>query len=64
MFRLALSLGYPHPDLMLSQMTTRQYVELMKYFELEGNRIEDKRAEVNEILTFERLEAQFRNQGT
>lgn len=34
-FRLCLELGYPHPDVLLSQITSRQFGEWMAYYNVE-----------------------------
>lgn len=44
--RFAHSLGYPHCDLMLADMTSSQLVELYSFFEMESR--EHERAELEQ----------------
>jgi hypothetical protein len=48
MFELAHSLGYPHPDLMLAQMTSIQFTELLMFFRIDREEKERLRAEAEE----------------
>jgi hypothetical protein len=56
MFELAHSWGYPHPDLMLAQMTARQASEMIAYLNYESDR--RKRAEA--LASEERIKDQLR----
>lgn len=51
---MAHSLGYPHPDLMLSQLTAMQYQELLIFFSTKNKRQEEAKAaaEDSDIKTF------------
>lgn len=44
-FRLAIALGYPHPDHLLAQLTSHQYSELLAFHSIEpiGEEREDLR---------------------
>ena len=48
LFRLALTLGYPHPDYLIQYLSSYQLTEWMAYFLIEpfGPRREDERAGV------------------
>jgi len=44
LFELAHSWGYPHPDMMLSQMTARQYLEMIAYLNYVSDKAERQQA--------------------
>jgi hypothetical protein len=48
LFDFAHSLGFPHPDLMLNQMTAAQYIELMAYFRVKNQAREEGESDAEE----------------
>lgn len=53
MFRLATALGYPHPDLLLRELTARQLAELRAYYQFEpfgGMRTDIALAKIAQLL--------------
>jgi hypothetical protein len=44
----ALSLGFPHPDLMLGTLTLNQYSELRAFFRLKNREEEERKQEIQE----------------
>ena len=55
LFEMAHSLGFPHPDLMLDQMSASQYIELLTYFRVKGQAKEQGEAEAEEANTMQFL---------
>ncbi|RPH38362.1 hypothetical protein EHM92_00325 [bacterium] len=46
--KFAHSLGYPHSDMMLSDMTASQYHELMVFFQVEEDEREELKSEAEQ----------------
>jgi hypothetical protein len=55
LFEFSHSLGFPHPDLMLDQMTAKQYIELLAYFRVKEKREVEGKAEAEEANTMQML---------
>lgn len=53
---MAHSLGYPHPDLMLDQMTSTQYRELLMFLHAKVESREQGEAEVQEFKVMQFFE--------
>jgi hypothetical protein len=60
LFELAHSWGFPHPDLMLEQMTARQSLEMISYL----NGKVEKRERSEDLANDTRLKEFFRAQMT
>jgi hypothetical protein len=58
LFELAHSWGYPHPDLMLAQMTAQQSLEMVSYL----NRKSEKRQRAENLANETQLKEFFRAQ--
>jgi hypothetical protein len=63
LFEFAHSLGIPHPDLVLDQMTAKQYIELLTYFKVRGEVREQGKAEAGEATVMQFLARKAANQG-
>lgn len=63
LFELAHSWGYPHPDLMLSQMTAIQAMEMFAYFNLQEKRKRKAETLANEVRLNDFFKAHVKSNG-
>jgi len=60
-YKMAISLGFPHPDLLMESMTARQSMDLFAYLNYESDKAERQRALAEETRMREFMEEKARN---
>lgn len=61
---MAHSLGFPHPNLMLRQITLAEYQELLMYFDIEDQRKSKLNQKISEIKLTAFMDAKIAAQKT